>query len=373
MSRRICEALLALTLAACHAGAPSLDVCPADDALAAALVGGQLQIEVRDPDGTPRASARVPADRPSHAALGAAPDGTWVVVEGLDAGGAPVAGGAARIAGGGACVCLGRTTWYAYASWQDGTGAFHDGPSADFFVQKADPPGLRLARPLALDRARVQPGEVVRATAAYENRGAAAVDVRGIAVLARPPGATHAAGLVSDFSPVAVGRVAPGQVVDVDVTRTFGADDAPGSWRLFTRLTDRLGVTHDGPEVSLAVGGGEADPLVPARPPVLDHAWVRPPDALHVAVSYRNDGTAPLTIQQLVLTTRPPGGSNAGGPYDDLSPRLGSTTIGPGQTIDVAADRMFPTSDDPCADVVCTVPAGACALGPRALRGTPRR
>ena len=365
MSRRTCEALLALTLAACHARAPALDVCAAGDGLAAALVGGQLRVEVRDADGTPRSSAVVALDRPSHAALGGAPDGAWVVVEGLDADGAPVAGGAATLAGGAACVCVSRTTWYSYASWQDAAGAYHDGPSADFVVQQAAPPGLRLARPLALDHARVQPGDVLRATAAYENRGAAAIDVRGLAVLARPPGATHAAGLVTDFSPVAVGRVQPGQVVDVDVTRAFGDADAPGTWRLFTRLVDRLGVAHDGPEVSLAVGGSDADPLVPAVPPTLDHAWVQPPDMLHVATSYRNDGTAPITIQQLILTTRPPGGSNAGGPFDDLSPRLGSTTIGPGQTIDVAAGRMFPAADDPCADVVCTVEAGACKLTPR--------
>jgi hypothetical protein len=230
-------------------------------------------------------------------------------------------------------------------------------------------PGVGLVRPPALDRARVQPGDELRVTAAYDNSGAAAIDVREISVLARPPGATHVTGLVTDFSPVAVSRLQPGEVLDVDVTRNFGAGDAPGTWGLFTRLTDRLGVAHDGPEVSLSVGGSDPDPLVPVLPPRLDHAWVRPPDVLHVAASYRNDGAAPVTLQQLILTTRPPGGSNAAGPFDDLSPRLGSTTIGPGQMIDVAADRMFPAADDPCANVVCTVQAGACVLRP-VLDGT---
>lgn len=363
MSRRACElALAAALVAGCGPAPVAVDVCAADAALAAALVGGQLHVEVRAADGTPRAAGSAAVDHASRLALGRASDGEWIVVEADDAGAQPVAVGAAQLQGNAACVCLSRSRWYAFATWQDKSGVYHDGRPTEFFVRRSRAPGVEPVRPLALDRARVQPGDVLRATTAYQSDAGAAVDVRAIEVLARPPGATHGSGLAGGFSAITVGTVAPGAVVNVDATRRFAASDASGDWALFTRLTDRLGLVHDGPETGFTVGGSDSDPLIATAPPGLDHAWVRPPDMLHVTTSYRNPTAAPLTIQTLVETVRPPGGSNVGGPFDDLSPRLAVTTIGPGQTLDVAADRSFPAAEDPCAGMVCAVAGGLCQL-----------
>jgi hypothetical protein len=365
MSRPIFDraacAAVAASLAACAAPAPQIDLCSVDPGLGAALLGGQLHAEVRAADGTPLAAAVAAVDRPSQLLLGHAADGEWIVIAAVDSGDTPVAFGAAQLHGNQACVCLARSVWYAYATWQDSSGAFHDGPPADYYVQKGHAPGLEPALSPTLDHARVQPGDVLRVTTQYLSDATAPLDVRAIEVLARPPGATHATGLVRGFSPVSVGHVAPGANVPVDATREFAPSDPPGTWALFTRLTDVLGVSYDGPEVSFFVGGGNSDALVPTRPPGLNRAWVRPPDSLHMTASFTNPGTQPITAAQIVLTTRPPGGSNGAGPFDDFS-RLMSTTVGPGETLDLAGDRSFALADDPCAGMVCVVSGGKCQL-----------
>jgi hypothetical protein len=164
-----------------------------------------------------------------------------------------------------------------------------------------------------------------------------------------------------DFSAVTVRALPTGSTLSVDSARTFSSTDAVGNWGIFARLTDELGVAHDSPEVTLAVGGRDDSTLVPTAPPRVAAAWLSPPGNLHVEASYQNQGSA-VQLQQLVLTSRPPGGANGTGPFDDLSPRLGATTIGPGQTIDPTGDRSFIASDDPCSGMLCVVSAGQCSF-----------
>jgi hypothetical protein len=354
-----------LGVAGC-ARSPSVDLCTPDDGFKAALAGGQLHAEVRAADGTPLAAGDAAVDRASSLGLGHAEEGEWIVLEAVDGAAVPLAYGAARVHDQSACVCMSRTSWYAYATWQDSAGAFYDGQPVGFFVHDAKQraPGVDARAPLSLDHARVQSGDVLRATTQYGNDATVALDVRALEVLARPPGASHAAGLVRDFSLVPVGNVAAGATVSVDASRAFGPNDVAGDWAVFTRLTDALGVVHDGPETTFTVGGADTTALVATAPPRLNAAWFSPLDTLHVTASYANPGTAPVTLQQLVLTARPPGGSNASGPFDDLSGRLGVTTVGAGQQLDVAGDRAATLADDPCAGMVCVVSGGTCKLSP---------
>ena len=345
--------------------APTVDLCTPDDGLKAALAGGALHAEVRAADGTALAAADATAvDRASQLQLGQAEEGEWIVLEAVDSDAVPLAYGAARIHDRAACVCMSRMSWYAYATWQDSAGAFYDGKPVGFFVHdgKQRAPAVDPRLPLTLDHARVQAGDTLRATTQYGNDATAALDVRALEVLARPPGATHATGLVRDFSAVPVGNVAAGATVSVDSSRTFAASDAAGDWAVFTRLTDALGVVHDGPETTFTVGGADTTALVATAPPQLNAAWLSPLDDLHVSAAYENPGTTPVTLEQLVLTARPPGGSNAGGPFDDLSPRVGVTTVGAGQQLDAAGDRMVTLADDPCAGMICVVSGGGCKL-----------
>jgi len=77
----------------------------------------------------------------------------------------------------------------------------------------------------------------------------------------------------------------------------------------------------------------------------LDKTTVQQGQTLNAAVTYRNTSPAAITINAIVVTSRPPGGTNSGGPYNDLSPAVGVTTLQPGATVQVPASRVFASTD----------------------------
>src|SRR5206468_10956330 len=134
-------------------------------------------------------------------------------------------------------------------------GAAHDAPPVGFFVRQAMPPGTAVSSVPRLDRARVAHGDLLRVNFAYTNTAPVALALGGIALLGRPPGATHLSGLANDFTPQPIDRIDAGATVSFQASRTFAAADPTGTWSVFSRLTDLLGVAHDGPEVHFEVGG----------------------------------------------------------------------------------------------------------------------
>jgi len=90
-----------------------------------------------------------------------------------------------------------------------------------------------------------------------------------------------------------------------------------------------------------------ADGLVISSPLALDKTIVVAGDTLHGTVTWQNTSATPISIQFAVISGRRPGGTNVGGPYDDLLPKLTSLqTIQPGATLTLSAARTF-TSADP--------------------------
>src|SRR5438270_118294 len=90
------------------------------------------------------------------------------------------------------------------------------------------------------------------------------------------------------------------------------------------------------------VAGG----LVISSPLVLDKAIVAAGGVLNGTVTYQNTSASPIAVQTVGIGMRPPGGSNAGGPYTNPTPSLTAQTIQPGATVTLAASRAF-TSADP--------------------------
>ncbi len=80
-------------------------------------------------------------------------------------------------------------------------------------------------------------------------------------------------------------------------------------------------------------------------PLTLDRTTVRRGETITGAVTYRNDTGATMTIGDLVLAGRPPGGTNAGGPWLDFRPS-GARTLVPGQAVTFSASRTI-LADDP--------------------------
>lgn len=360
MSRRICSLLVVLV--GC-APARQVDLCARDPGVAAAVAGGRFRLTLRDAAGRPLRTADARPDAPSSPGLGAA--GATVDVEGLSASGELVAAGRAEVGTRATCVCIRRVGWRGFATWQDAAGTYHDGPVAQFFVGADAGPRIAQATPLILDRATVQPGDTLTATVTWANRAGVPLDVGALAIVAAPPGATHQSGVVSDFSPTPVSSIAAGASVTLTATRRFGAGDAAGSWQLWSRFVDPLGAVHDGPAVELTVGAPPGDPVVPATPVRFDKASIAAGDTLVAHAGYVNATSQSASLQRVVITARPPGGTNAGGPFDDFSPQAGAQTLAPGAAIDVMATRDFSAADDPCAQVECVVTDGQCMFTDR--------
>src|SRR2546426_1067645 len=85
--------------------------------------------------------------------------------------------------------------------------------------------------------------------------------------------------------------------------------------------------------------------LVISSPLVLDKLTVRAGDTLNGTVTYQNTSASPIAVQTIAIAARPPGGTNAGGPYANLIPSPPAQTIQPGATVTLAASRAFTSAD----------------------------
>ncbi|HEY3816806.1 MAG TPA: cellulase family glycosylhydrolase [Polyangiaceae bacterium] len=77
----------------------------------------------------------------------------------------------------------------------------------------------------------------------------------------------------------------------------------------------------------------------------LSETNVKVGDQVKGTVTYTNPTASAVTLQNFVVAARPPGGSHAGGPYDDFGPYDGPVTLAPGQSVTVTATRTFTASD----------------------------
>jgi predicted esterase len=98
------------------------------------------------------------------------------------------------------------------------------------------------------------------------------------------------------------------------------------------------------PDAALDPCGG-AIGLVISTPLALATPTLSLGDTLRGTVTYKNCSSGPVSVAQVVLTSRPPGGTHANGPYDHLSPAQAATTIPPGTTITVSGSRRLATTD----------------------------
>jgi uncharacterized repeat protein (TIGR01451 family) len=87
---------------------------------------------------------------------------------------------------------------------------------------------------------------------------------------------------------------------------------------------------------------------------------VNPGDTVTATVVFTNNGTTSVDIQNMLITSRPPGGTHTGGPYDDFAPALAAQTLAAGASVTVKATRTFAANDPAGAwDVYSTWEDGA--------------
>ncbi|MEI8255658.1 MAG: cellulase family glycosylhydrolase, partial [Deltaproteobacteria bacterium] len=106
-------------------------------------------------------------------------------------------------------------------------------------------------------------------------------------------------------------------------------------------------VPPDGPiapdvVVSACAGSTTFDISVPLA---LDRTTLQAGGTPRGSVTYRNCSSAPVTVQEIAIAGRPPGGTHVGGPYEDLTPVQGSRTVAVGDTVSLVASRAFTIAD----------------------------
>jgi hypothetical protein len=77
----------------------------------------------------------------------------------------------------------------------------------------------------------------------------------------------------------------------------------------------------------------------------LDVATVGAGDTITGVVTYTNTGDASQPVNDLVIASRPPGGTHDGGPYMDFLPTAGVRTVAPGASHQQTASRTFAGTD----------------------------
>jgi hypothetical protein len=203
---------------------------------------------------------------------------------------------------------------------------------------------LAITTALRLDRSTALAGETVNATVTYTNDGAAPNVVESFVIASRPPGGSHAGGPYLDFTP-SRGPVtlAPGESYTVSAARAFTSGDATGAWDVYPTYRDGDGAWHDGPEAMLVVG--EAGRFAITSALALDATTIGAGQTVTATVTYANDSPSPVVVKAAVIAARPPGGTHAGGPYDDFAPYTGPVTVAPRATVTVTASRAFTGAD----------------------------
>ena len=207
---------------------------------------------------------------------------------------------------------------------------------------------LVISSPLVLDKLTVRAGDILNGTVTYQNTSASPIVVQTIGIAARPPGGTNAGGPYTNLTPsLPAQTIPPGATVTLAASRAFTSADPLGAWYSYTTYQDAAGAWHDSPNINFSVvdPSTAAGGLVISSPLVLDKLTVRAGDILNGTVTYQNTSASPIAVQTIGIAARPPGGTNAGGPYTNLTPSLPAQTIPPGATVTLVASRAFTSAD----------------------------
>ena len=214
--------------------------------------------------------------------------------------------------------------WYAYGTYQDSSQVWHDAPNVNFTVQAASV---------------VNQAPVVSAGANQTITLPSTATLSGTATDDGLPSGTLTTTWSMSSGP---GTVTFGNVSALSTTASF---TTAGTYLLQLSASD--GALKSTSTVTITVN---PDPpstglLTISTPLALDKTTVTIGQTLNATVTYRNTSSSPVTVNQIAITSRPPGGTNSGGPFDDLSPALGSTTVQAGATVTLSASRTFTSTD----------------------------
>ena len=205
----------------------------------------------------------------------------------------------------------------------------------------ADTPVV-ITQQCSLSRIDVHYGDTVSASGVLQNTGSTAVTLLDVVLAGRPPGGVNSGGPYADFAPAQQNvTLAAGESRLFYASRTFGSPDPVGAgWRCYITFETTDSVYHDGADTPFSVTS-----VVFSQQCILSSSAIHYGDTLTATGSLQNAGDTAVTLPNVVLANRRPGGTNQGGPYDDFSPEWYNVKLGAGQTQTFTATRTFTSSD----------------------------
>src|SRR5207253_3239914 len=120
---------------------------------------------------------------------------------------------------------------------------------------------------------------------------------------------------------------------------------ANGSHTFLLTATDPAGNVSTPATFTWTIAVQAGSGLVISSPLTLDKTSVGPGGTLNGTVTYQNTGSSAISVLSVIIGGRPPGGTNGGGPFADLTPTLAAQTIAAGASVTLAASRAFSASD----------------------------
>ena len=93
------------------------------------------------------------------------------------------------------------------------------------------------------------------------------------------------------------------------------------------------------------VGIASDPPLLQVKEPLTLSSPVVEDDTLVASVAYENPGNAVFTVQDLSIEVVAPDGAKTDNPVELLTPAIGTTTVKPGEVLQLTASRMFTPQD----------------------------
>jgi hypothetical protein len=204
--------------------------------------------------------------------------------------------------------------------------------------------------PLTISGSQVVQGGSLTGWATIQNRSRHTMTLWRITIAARPPSgvgrrASNSLGAVSDVV------LAPGQSYTLAISRVFSTADLPGRWQAYLTVQTIYGSWHSiGRPIPFtltrmpwhAVSGNGR--IVVVSPLALSRQVVRRGETVTATATLQNEGEAAVTLARIVITSRPPGGTNAGGPFDDFGVRQ-AITLAPEQRYTIEETRPFRLTD----------------------------
>lgn len=187
-------------------------------------------------------------------------------------------------------------------------------------------------------------GSLFTASATLQNDSASTLAIRDAALTTRPSDGERLDGPYENLSPEVTNvTIPPGESITVTGSRQMAKTDRVGTWICYLTFQTLDYVWHDGQTVTqFTVKALAFAQSCQPTPSVISTGGT-----ITASAAMQNGTGAQLAVSRLLITFRPPGGTNAGGLYLNMEPVRTDVLIDPGETVRIQGSLTVPIAGPP--------------------------